>query len=120
MSDYDSIKEKLLEILKTYHIHIEDPDIVKQLYKRYLKNCIDFHQNIQGNLDTFKKADCVREAILECNIIQDEEKNDILAIDTSVKLITTPLCYIGENYDQEFQMDPISEDLLKKNTFLWE
>ncbi len=118
MSDYDSIKENLLKVLKTYHI--EDPDIIKKLYKRYLKNCIDFQQSVKGNLDTFKKAACIREAILECKIMQNEEENDMLAINVSVNLITTPSCYIGENYDHEFQMDSISEELLRKNTFLWE
>lgn len=117
MKDYDTIKEELIMILKKYHV--QDSDKIKEIYESYLKNYIDFRQYVIGNLDTFKKAACVRLAVLECKINQDERKNDQAAIEISVELIKNPICYIGAKYDKEFKMDSISIEPLKENEFLW-
>lgn len=119
MNDYNSIKKDLFNNLKRYNLGKFDKKTV-EIYTQYLKNCIYFQQYVIGNLDTFKKSACVMEAILKCKIAEEEQENDMIAVDISFSLIENPSYYLGENYDQEFPLNPISINKIRKNSYLWD
>lgn len=119
MNDYDSIKENLLKVLKEFGLEKTDKK-TNDIYKRYIENCINFQSNVIGNLDTFKKAACVMSAILKCKVVESSIENDEIALNISLSLIENPSYYFGEKYDTEVQLDSISIDKLKGNTYLWE
>lgn len=118
MSDYDTIKEKLVNRLERYLK--ENDQKIQEIYQEYLKNCVYFQEYVIGNLDTFKKSACVMSAILKCKVVESSIENDEIALDISLSLIENPSYYFGENFDIEVPLDSISIDILKENSYLWE
>lgn len=119
MNDYDSIKNDFLRILAKYNLKESDRKI-QEVYQEYINKCIQFQEYVIGNLDTFKKAACMMSAILKCRIVENQKENDKMAVYIAFSLIEKPSYYVGENYDKEFPLSPISLEQLKSNSYLWE